>query len=107
MKVYYFLITVIAISLVIFSHSQFAFSEIPFYFVKTVDIDSKPSSAAINENTNQIYVSDFFKSRIIVINGISDKIIEFIPASKTPFGIGVNSATNIVYVGGEFSNITI
>ena len=73
--------------------------------VKILDFEGKQTSAAVNEKTNKVYVTDFFAGKLHSIDGNTDEVIESIKVIRTPFGVGINPETNMIYVGGEYTNI--
>ena len=98
------MIILFASSIIIFSHSQPAYSE-SNYEVSTINFSGRPASAIVNENENEIYVTDFFAGKLLIINGTDDKIIGNINVTRTSFGVGYNPVTDLIYVGGEFANV--
>ncbi|QLH04314.1 hypothetical protein C5F49_02515 [Nitrosopumilus oxyclinae] len=100
-----YVITILFASLIIlFSQTNSAYSEL-FYDVNTVNFSGKPASAVVNENANVIYVTDFFAGKLVEIDGNTEKISGYINTTKTPFGVGYNPGTDLIYVGGEFANV--
>jgi len=73
--------------------------------VKILDFEGRATSAIVNEKTNTVYVTDFNAAKLHIIDGHSDELIESIDVIKTPFGVGINPETNMIYVGGEYANI--
>jgi len=98
------MIILFASLIIIFSQSQLAYSELN-YDVSTINFSGRPASAIVNENANEIYVTDFFAGKLLIINGTDDKIIGNINVTRTSFGVGYNPATDLIYVGGEFANV--
>jgi len=75
------------------------------YIAKILDFDGKPTSAIVDEKTNTVYVTDFSAGKLHIIDGNVDEVIDSITVTKTPFGVGINPDTNMIYVGGEYANI--
>jgi len=73
--------------------------------VKILDLEGLASSGTVNEKTNTVYVTDFYSGKLHFIDGNTDELIETIKVVSTPFGVGINPETNLLYVGGEHSNI--
>jgi YVTN family beta-propeller protein len=73
--------------------------------VKILDFEGLATSGIVNEKTNTVYVTDFYFGKLHFIDGNTDEIIETIKVVSTPFGVGINPETNLLYVGGEHSNI--
>jgi YVTN family beta-propeller protein len=83
---------------------DYAYSETPSYNVVNPDFEGKATSAIVNEKTNRVYITDFFGGKLVVLDGITNKILESMDVVRTPFGVGINSNTNTIYVGGEYAN---
>lgn len=81
-----------------------AYSESSSYMVTNPEIDGKPTSAVVNEETNKVYITDFFGGKLIVLDGNTDEVLESIKVVRTPFGVGINPQTDLIYVGGEYAN---
>jgi YVTN family beta-propeller protein len=62
------------------------------------------SDVVVNSISNMIYVSNYLKNSVQVINGTNNKIIANITAGKTPIDIEVNPITDLVYVANRDSN---
>jgi YVTN family beta-propeller protein len=83
---------------------DYAYSETPSYTVINPDFEGKATSAIVDEKTNKVYITDFFGGKLVVLDGKSNKVLESIDVVRTPFGVGINSETNMIYVGGEYAN---
>ena len=75
--------------------------------VKIIDFGGRATSGIVNEKTNTVYVTDFYAGKLHIIDGHTDEVIESIKVIKTPFGVGINPETDMIYVGGEFANILL
>lgn len=56
-----------------------------------------PYQAAVNPNTNKIYVDNYFDHTISVIDGWSNQQVATIKIGNAPYGIAVNTITNRIY----------
>lgn len=90
--------------IITFSQTNLAHSEL-FYDVNTINYQGRIASATVNENSNQIYVTDFYAGKLLIIDGTDNKIINSINVTRTSFGVGYNPTTDLIYVGGEFANV--
>ena len=59
-----------------------------------------PVAIAVNRKTNRIYVANEggFETRVSVIDGSTDTLLENVSGFVNPLGVAVNIATNMVYV---------
>src|SRR6267143_507187 len=55
----------------------------------------------VNPDTNEVYVSDHFGSSVCVINGSTNTQVGSISVGAQPWGMGVNTATNKIYVASQ------
>lgn len=60
--------------------------------------NGSPSSIAINQKTNLVYVSNRNGDSIVVINSTANEVMQTIPVGYGPGDIAVNSNTNTIYV---------
>lgn len=60
--------------------------------------NGSPSSIAINQKSNLVYVSNRNGDSLVVINSTTNEIIDTIPVGYGPGDIAVNSNTNTIYV---------
>lgn len=98
------LFTIITLGIVNSNLINFVYAEDSFYYVINPDFNLNSTSASIDEKTDRVYITDFFGGKLVVLDGKTNEILELVDTVKTPFGIGVNSETKTVYVGGEFAN---
>ncbi|RME81190.1 MAG: hypothetical protein D6775_14260, partial [Caldilineae bacterium] len=63
-----------------------------------------PGELGVHVAKNHIFVPNTASNSLTIINGATNTIITTIPLGQGPFGIGVNPATNLVYVGAKISN---
>lgn len=59
----------------------------------------------VNPRTNHIFVSNSLDNTVSVIDGEYNRVITTIPVAEDPFGMAVNTNTNVVYVGHRQGNI--
>ena len=72
----------------------------------TVNVGFDPTTLAVNQITNKIYVANQCGSdpncagdgTVSVIDGASNGVIATVPTEVDPYGVAVNSATNKIYV---------
>jgi len=68
--------------------------------IKQIVVDS-PGHAVVNPDTNLIYVSSGATDTVVVIDGTTDTIVDFITVGDNPNGISVNTNTNRLYVANR------
>lgn len=68
--------------------------------ITTVPVTSSPGAVAINIFTNKIYVSDRFQSAVTIVDGATNTVITSLSVIS-PEEIGINEATNLIYVAGN------
>ncbi len=59
----------------------------------------------VNPRTNHIFVSNSLDNTVSVIDGEYNRVITTIPVAEDPFGMAVNTNTNVIYVGHRRGNI--
>jgi YVTN family beta-propeller protein len=77
-----------------------------------IPVGSQDYALAVNPKTNRVFVSNFASSSVSVINGTSSTVLTTIALGSSgscpcPFGIGVNNATNRVYVQSGASSVSV
>lgn len=90
---------------------------IPQTVVTTIELErdgrqpaAYPSGVGINPSTNLIYVAhagifdDTDNSKVSVIDGVTNQVIDTIEVGVGPEEIGVNALTNLIYVANTRSN---
>jgi YVTN family beta-propeller protein len=97
-------ITILTLAEVDIPPMDYAFAENFSYLVSTPNFEGKPTSAIVDEKTSKVYITDFFGGKLVVLDGKTNETIETIDVVKTPFGVGINSETGRIYVGGEHAN---
>ena len=83
--------------------------------IETIGIDF-PQSAAINPKTNRLYVADNFSSQVVVVDGVTNAVIDriqtgqayfpdgcYVPGpcitqASSPWGLSLSGKTNRIYV---------
>jgi len=83
--------------------------------LESVSIDF-PADAAINPKTNRLYVTDNFSSQLVVVDGVTNQVIDriqtgqayfpdgcYVPGpcitqASSPFGVSISEKTNRLYV---------
>ncbi len=83
--------------------------------IETIGIDF-PQSAAINPKTNRLYVADNFSSQVVVVDGVTNAVIDriqtgqayfpdgcYVPGpcitqASSPWGLSLSEKTNRIYV---------
>ncbi|MGO9236634.1 MAG: YncE family protein [Methylocella sp.] len=83
--------------------------------IESVSIDF-PADAAINPKTNRLYVTDNFSSQLVVVDGVTNQVIDriqtgqayfpdgcYVPGpcitqASSPFGVSISEKTNRLYV---------
>ena len=68
-------------------------------------LDCVPLGVSVDVDINRIYVSCIDQSSILVIDGLTNKIIKSIPVPPYPGEIGVNPYTHAVIVAHSLSNL--
>ena len=71
---------------------------------KILDFEGTATFGTVDEKTNTVYVTDFFSSKLYIIDGNTDEVTESIDVTRSPFGVGINPETQMIYIGGEWSN---
>jgi len=68
-----------------------------------------PVAIAVNRKTNRIYVANEggFETRVSVIDGSTDTLLENISGFVNPLGVAVNIATNTVYVTNSDGSVGV
>ena len=76
--------------------------------------DTNLTNVAVNPITNRLYIADFTKKEIFVIDGDKNSLIKTVKLEITPTALSINYITNIIYVlefvspfGGGDSRTTI
>jgi YVTN family beta-propeller protein len=60
--------------------------------------NGSPSSIAINEKTNFVYVANRNSDTVVVIDGTTNKVVDSITVGFSPADVAVNPNTNFIYV---------
>lgn len=72
--------------------------------VKSIPVGNLPTSVAVNQTTNTIYVSNLTSDTVSVIDGVSDTVVATVSVGSLPEVIDVNPITNMVYVANFLGN---
>jgi YVTN family beta-propeller protein len=96
----------LSLAAVIVTAAAVATIEVPVAFgahvcpfrLATVPVGPRPIAAAVNPNTNRIYVANLGGETVSVIDGATNLVIATIPVGVKPVGVGVNPVTDRVYV---------
>ena len=70
----------------------------------TIATGTQPDTAAVNHNTNRVYVTNTVSDTLSVIDGLTDTEIAEFAVGNGPGGVGVNTFTNRIYVANGFDN---
>ena len=74
----------------------------------TIAVGTRPRGIAVNEVTNQIYVTNIWDDTVTVIDGATASAVATIPVVAYPYDVVVNPLTNRIYVGsGDVSSVTV
>lgn len=60
--------------------------------------NGSPSSIALNEKTNFVYVANRNSDTVVVIDGTTNKVVDSITVGFSPADVAVNPNTNFIYV---------
>src|SRR5437879_1886640 len=71
----------------------FAVSEIT-----TIPVGSTPYHAAVNPNTNRIYVANYGSNNVSVIDGATSSVIATIPVGNSPYDVAIDLTNNKIFV---------
>jgi YVTN family beta-propeller protein len=61
--------------------------------------------AAVDTETSKVYVTNFKSTTVTVIDGNTNKNVSEIEIGSSPYGIGINSNTKILYIAREHADI--
>jgi len=81
-----------------------AYGEIELDGAEKIETILPPCAAAVNSDTNKVYVTSRLLSRVTVADGITNDILGTITVGENPCSIAVNQNTNMIYVVNENSN---
>src|SRR6266487_3921378 len=70
----------------------------------SIQVGTFPTVVAVNQTTNQIYVSNQANNSVSVIDGNTTLVVATVPVGTWPQVVEVNSMTNMVYVANLLSN---
>ncbi len=70
-------------------------------------LGSHPSSIAIDETTNKIYIGDTTDKTVAVVNGANDHIDAVINLTAAPTALSVNAVTNTIYAVESQANAVV
>jgi len=60
--------------------------------------------SAVDPETNKVYVTNFKSTTVTVVDGTTNKALSVIEVGKTPYGIGINTSTKMLYVALEYND---
>jgi len=61
--------------------------------------------ATVDLETSQVYITNFKSTTVTVIDGNTNKAVSEIEVGSSPYGIGINSDTKMLYVAREHADI--
>jgi YVTN family beta-propeller protein len=61
--------------------------------------------ATVDPETLKVYVTNFKSTTVTIIDGNTNKAVSEIEVGSSPYGIGINSDTKMLYVAREHANI--
>ncbi|MCH8860773.1 MAG: hypothetical protein IH843_06570, partial [Thaumarchaeota archaeon] len=64
--------------------------------VKSYKFKNGTGTVAVNPNSNLVYVTNTNGDTVSVLDGSTNNLVTMIEVGKKPFGIGVNSETNML-----------
>jgi YVTN family beta-propeller protein len=101
------LFSIIIISILVYSYSSdfIAASASSSPLVDNLEKNEGWGVAAVDLETSKIYVTNFKSTTITVIDGNTNKNISEIEVGSSPYGIGINSETKMLYVAREHADI--
>ncbi|CAN7518572.1 hypothetical protein LJR153_003680 [Paenibacillus sp. LjRoot153] len=77
--------------------------------IATIKVGSRPSSIAINHNTNRVYIgnNDLLDPSLSIINGNNNKVIKMIKLKDIALFMAINQKTNRIYISQNNSNSVV
>src|SRR3989338_6977034 len=105
MKLFLFLLIVICATLVyastIIENSVLASSSA---LVDKIERNDGWGVTAVDPETSKVYVTNFKSTTVTVVDGSTNKPLSVIEVGKTPYGIGINTDTKMLYVALEHND---
>ena len=77
----------------------------PSDIVTTLEHDDGWGVTAIDPETSKVYITNFKSNTVTIIDGDTNQQISEIKVSSSPYGIGINTETKILFVALERANI--
>jgi YVTN family beta-propeller protein len=95
-------VAAIVLALMLLGHLPLAHAADPFGVIATIPVSEGPLDVvAVNPATNRIFAATSGREAVAVIDGATNSVIAQIPLSASTSGIGVNAATNRIYVSSH------
>src|SRR3989337_1418888 len=87
----------------------FTFTDMPSATAGSVLVDKIEQSdgwgvIAVDPYTFKVYVTNFKSTTVTVIDGTTNKPLSVIEVGRTPYGIGINTDTKMLYVALEYND---
>ncbi len=73
--------------------------------VETIEQDNGWGVTAVDPETAKVYITNFKSNTVTVLDGDTNKPVFEIEVGKSPYGIGINTVTKMLYVAREYANI--
>jgi YVTN family beta-propeller protein len=99
------LFSFIAISILVYSHSSDFISASSSVLVDKLEKNEGWGVAAVDPDTHKVYVTNFKSTTVTVIDGNTNKNVSEIEVGSSPYGIGIDTKTKMLYVAREGANI--
>ncbi len=96
-----FLIGLFLVFTLFFGNNAFSSNAV----VETLIQDNGWGVTAVDPQTNKVYITNFKSDTVTVLDGETDKPISEIKVGNTPYGLGINTETKILYVALERADI--
>src|SRR3970040_2120234 len=62
---------------------------------------------AVDPYTFKVYITNFKSTTVTVIDGTTNKPVSVIEVGRTPYGIGINTDTKMLYVALEYNDTLV
>src|SRR3989304_1762684 len=62
---------------------------------------------AVDPQTNKVYVTNFKSTTVTVIDGTTNTPLSVINVGRTPYGLGINTDTKLLYVALEYNDTLV
>ena len=101
------LFSFIVICILVYSHSSdfIAASASSSVLVEKLEKNEGWGVAAVDQEASKVYVTNFKSTTVTVIDGNTNKNVSEIEVGSSPYGIGINSETKMLYVAREHADI--